>query len=332
MRYLAMFALLIISVSAMGADRVVLYEEFMNCGCSYCWGAEPSVNAFVNNHVGNGLAVIRVHGSWPGSDPIYNANPSQQNVREGFYNVTGVPHNEIDGVLSPSASSLEGAYSNRINQPTDLAISVARNGDDETGSISVRLIAEAEIGTTVMTRLFATVVEDDIPGAGHWSGSYFDQAFRYNLFGSAGVLVEFEAPYPDTLFFEADYDISSWVSDNLYLATFVQEYSSNDKEVINASWAKFMDLETGINNPDGFASDLPELILHSNPCVGGIQVSAVMPGDSGGIISVYDTAGRLITSCVASDYNSFQLDEPGLYIVRLESGGKVVTTRAIVTR
>lgn len=332
MRYLAMFALLIISVSAMGADRVVLYEEFMNCGCSYCWGAEPSVNAFVNNHVGNGLAVIRVHVSWPGSDPIYNANPSQQNVRKGFYNVTGVPHNEIDGVLSPSASSLEGAYSNRINQPTDLAISVARNGDDETGSISVRLIAEAEIGTTVMTRLFATVVEDDIPGAGHWSGSYFDQAFRYNLFGSAGVLVEFEAPYPDTLFFEADYDISSWVSDNLYLATFVQEYSSNDKEVINASWAKFMDLETGINNPDGFASDLPELILHSNPCVGGIQVSAVMPGDSGGIISVYDTAGRLITSCVASDYNSFQLDEPGLYIVRLESGGKVVTTRAIVTR
>lgn len=330
------FIIIILLLSALrvsGADRIVLLEDFVNCSCSYCWNAEPALNAFVNNHVGSGLAVIRVHVSWPNpNDPIYAANPSEQNARKGFYGVSGIPYFKIDGVLTPSSGGLEGAYSSRSSVPTNLQIFAARNGNDETGSISIRLIAEAEIVTSEVLRLFSTVVENDVPGAGYWSSSEFDQAFRDNLFGIAGPVVEFTAPYPDTLFFEAYYDVTSWVNDNLYLVTFVQEYASASKEVINARWDKFMDLETGIANGSGNHAG-PELVICSNPAVGNIQVSVEFQQTSNyGVISVYDMTGRQIVSQPASDYNSFDISEPGLYIVRLETSGIAVTKSVVVIR
>lgn len=325
--------LLLSALQVSGADRVVLLEDFVNCGCGYCWNAEPALNAFVNNHVGSGLAVIRVHVSWPNpNDPIYVANRPEQNARVGFYGVGGVPYFKIDGVMTPSSGGLEGAYSSRSSVPTNLQIFAARNGNDETGSISIRLVAEAEIVTSEVLRLFSTVVENDVPGAGYWSSIGFDQAFRDNLFGVAGPVVEFTAPYPDTLFFEADYDVTSWVNDNLYLVTFVQEYASASKEVINAHWDKFMDLETGIAAGSGDHAG-PELVIHSNPVVGNIQVSAEFQQSTDyGVISVYDMTGRLIVSQPASDYNSFDISEPGLYIVRLETSGIAVTKSVVVIR
>jgi len=333
MRIFIIVILMISALQVSSTDRIVLLEDFTNCGCSYCWGAEPALNAFVNNHVGSGLAVIRVHVSWPNpNDPIYTANVPEQNARRGFYGVSGVPYFKIDGVLTPSSGGLESAFNNRISVPTDLSIFIERNGNDETGSISVRLIAEAEIVTGEVLRLFSTIVEDNVTGAGYWSSIGFDQAFRDNLFGIAGPVVEFTSPYPDTLYFEADYDITSWANDNLYLATFVQEYATTSKEVINANWAKFMDLQTGISAGSGNSAN-PELVIHSNPSTDNIRVSVEVQENAGyGVISVYDTAGRLIVSRVASDYNSFDIDEPGLYIVRLESSGTAVTESVVVLR
>lgn len=330
------FIIIILLLSALqvsGADRVVLLEDFVNCGCGYCWAAEPALNAFVNNHVGSGLAVIRVHVSWPNpNDPIYAANRPEQNARVGFYGVGGVPYFKIDGVLTPSSGNLEGAYSSRSSVPTNLQIFVARNGNDETGSISIRLIAEAEIVTGEILRLFSTVVENDVPGAGYWVSIGFDQAFRDNIFGIVGPVVEFTAPYPDTLYFEADYDVTSWVNDNLYLVTFVQEYATASKEVINAHWAKFMDLETGIAASSGDPAG-PELVIYSNPAIGNIQISVEFRESTDcGVISVYDMTGRLIVSRTADEYNNFEIDEPGLYIVRLETSGIAVTESVVVIR
>jgi len=323
--------MLISSLQVFSADRVVLLEDFTNCSCGPCWTVEPTVDAFVNNHLGSGLAVIRVHVSWPSpNDPIYIANRPEQNARVGFYGVSGVPHFQVDGALSSSAYGLENAYNTRSAVPTNLQIYVARNGNDESGTVSIRLIAEAEIVTSETLRLFSTIVEDEVPGAGYWAPTVFDQAFRDNLFGVAGPVVQFSAPYPDTLFYEADYDITAWVSDNLYLATFVQEYATASKEVINANWAKFMDLQTGIGS--GAISETPVLLIHSNPASGSIEASVEIPQNTSGVISVYDTTGRLVDSRIASDCNSIDIDEPGLYIVRLDISGEAVTESVIVLR
>ena len=332
MRSVLLSVMLLALPLAMAAERVVLVEDFTNCGCGYCWNFEPTLNSFVSSHLATGdISVIRVHVGWPSAtDPIYAANPTQQNARKSFYGVTGVPTVKVDGILSgyPNPTT---AFNNRINVPSYLEILVARDGDDQTGTITIGLIAEQDLGAQAAMRLFATVVEDDVPGAGYWSSTVFLQAFRENLFGIAGPVVEFSEPYPDTLYFSTDYDISAWVSGNLYLATFVQEYSSSYKEVMNARYDKFMDLETGIPGTPMLPSQ-PWLQVGPSPCQGVAQVVSVLPEGSSGEVTVYDISGRAVDSWVPATgvSHSVALDTPGVYFVRLISSEGACATQSLV--
>jgi hypothetical protein len=337
MRAAAAAALLLIVALAPAADRVVLVEDFTNSGCGPCWSFEPTLNAFVNDHLADGdIAVIRVHVSWPSSgDPIYQANPTEQNARKSFYGVNAVPWIQFDGVIKATVSGagLESAFSNRIDQPTDLSIFVARNGDDQTGTVSVGLVAEDELATSASIRLFATIVEDEVPGSGYWAGDYFYQAFRDNLFGVAGPEVEFSGPYPDTVYFEADYDITDWEADNLHLATFVQEYTSTDKEVINARYDTFMDLQTGIEG-GWLLPESPQMEVGPNPSSGLVTVTPLLPHGQSGTVSVYDLSGRQVASALALNGvpESFSIAASGVYVVRLstESGTSSSRTVAVI--
>lgn len=319
------------------ADRVVLLEDFTNCGCGYCWNLEPDLNAFVNDHLAAGdLAVLRVHVNWPYSaDPIYQANPTEQNARKSFYGVNAVPWLQFDGVIKAagSAGGMASAFNSRIAVPSSVDIFAARNGDDQTGTVSIGVVAEEELATTAAIRLFAVIVEDQVPGVSYWAGSYFEQAYRENLFGLAPPLVEFTEPYPDTLYFEADYDITAWVADNLHMAVFVQEYTSSDKEVLNARWYKFMDLETGIEET---ATSIlsPQLSVGPNPSFGAVAVTPAMPDGAEGSVTIFDVSGRMVGEAPVQSgvEQNFNLTVPGIYIVRLatDSGGSATATVAVI--
>ncbi|MBN1434512.1 hypothetical protein JW921_07115 [Candidatus Fermentibacterales bacterium] len=331
-RVLSVLFVLLLACTCLAADRVVLVEDFTNCGCGYCWNFEPTLNSFVDTYLASGdISVIRVHVGWPSAtDPIYTANPTEQNARKSFYGVSGVPTVKVDGVLSgyPNPTS---AFNNRINVPSYLEILVARDGDDETGTIEIGLIAEQDLGAHATMRLFTTIVEDDVPGVGYWGGSVFLQAFRDNLFGIVGPVVEFSAPYPDTLYFSVDYDISAWVADNLYLATFVQEYSSTYKEVMNARYDKFMDLQTGIPGTPMLPSQ-PVLDLMQNPCSGTAVITPMMPEGQTGLLTVYDIAGRSLGQWTLESGlpQTVSLDEPGVYFARLVTSEGLSATQSVV--
>lgn len=334
MRMLVSVLLILMTAMAFGADRKVLIEDFVNCGCSYCWDFEPILNAFVNSHLAaEDVAVIRVHVNWPYSnDPIYVANPGEQSSRRYAYGVNAVPWVQVDGTIHASNSSggLAAAFNSRINVPTSLSIIVARNGDDQTGTVSIGLIAEDSISTETITRLSAIIVENQIPGVVYWASSYFEQAFRDNLFGTVGHMIQFEPPFPDTIYFEADYDISGWVSDNLYIATFVQRYAGGNKEVLNARWDKFMDLETGLETELVFPQ-YPQLSVGPNPSSGTVRVTPELPEGSMGTISVFDLSGRQVASEQAfNDWEVvFDLQASGVYLIRLVTGSGQCVTRSV---
>ncbi len=335
MKTIIITLLLLALLTAGAADRVILLEDFTNYQCNPCWSFEPDLNAFINSHlIAGDLAVIRVHVNWPGSnDPIYLANTPEQNARKGFYGINSVPTIKFDGVItSPTSSSgLTNSFNTRSSVPCYLEIFVARNGDDETGTVSVGLVAEQDLGAQTTLRLFATLVEDDIPGSGYWAGSTFEQAFRDNLFGPAGPIVTFSGPYPDTLYFEADYDITEWVNDNLYLVTFVQEYGADDKEVMNASYDKFMDLTTGIEGTSPAPTE-PVLTIGPCPSAGSFTVQAAFAGTEQANIVVYDISGHTVgTETVFSGSRvDFSAEETGIYFVRLTTNDGISVTESIV--
>ncbi len=333
-RHFVLVGFLIIASAVFGADRIVLFEDFTNSGCGPCWGIEPIVNAFVSSHLAAGdLAVMRIHVSWPSAgDPIYTANPSEQNARKAIYGVSSVPTLKIDGVLTPNAYGLENAFNTRAAVPTYLNIYVVRNGDNQTGTIGIRLIAEQDLQAQANMRLFSVIVEDNVPGVGYWAGSVFLQAFRDNLTAYPyGDLVTFEEPYPDTLYFEFDYDITAWVNDELHLTTLVQQLGPSTKEVMNSHYAKFMDLQTGI--AEGIPVSEPILQVGPNPCSGSIVVQSQLPAGVEGTLSLFDLNGRMIDTATAGGVDTFGVDESGIYFVRLVTDtGVHVTEQVTVLR
>lgn len=315
-------ALLVLAATGFCADRVVLVEDFTNSGCGPCWSFEPTLNAFITPHLAAGdISVCRVHVNWPSaSDPIYLANPTEQQARWSFYNVTGVPTIKVDGILS-GYPGIEAAYATRSSVPCHLDILVARNpSSSTTGEVSIRLIAEQDLEAAAALRVFAILVEDDVNGAGYWAGSVFEQAFRDNLFGAVGPVVSFSEPYPDTVFVSTAYTLSSsWDADNLHLVTFVQEYAgAPNKEVMNADYAEFMELPTGIEADPGLASGNGCLSVTS-PTVGGVFLEVALPDGVCGTVQVFDLSGRILAELPVSGTQSLQapVAEAGIYLVRL---------------
>ncbi len=336
MRELKLLLLLITASLAPAADRVVIFEDFTNSGCSPCWNIETQINAFVASHIASGtLAVIRTHVNWPSAgDPIYLANPTEQTVRKAQYGVQSVPYLIFDGIQVTAAPSLESHFNNRLNTPAYIDIMVARNGDETSGTVSIRIIAEQEPQWqegTVM-RVWPILVEDNIPGVGYWAGSVFEQAFRDNLLGPYGEVVEFAAPYPDTIFVDAEYTVApSWDANSLFLATFLQcTYQQGDHEVPNADWQKFLDIPQGLE--DGFTPFGPVLTVTPNPGSGAFTAFSVLPEGSTGTLQVFDLAGRTVLTSPAGEQTGFALAESGVYFVRLltDTGTSVIRTIAVI--
>lgn len=328
--------LLLLSSVLFAADRVVLFEDFTNSGCGPCWSAEPTVNAFVNSNLPNGnLAVIRCHVNWPSpSDPIYLANPTEQNVRKAQYGVSSVPYFKFDGIINGSSGNLQSAFDSRASVPAIIDIEVARNGDESSGSISIMIVAEEDPEWTVPMMVWPILVEDNVPGAGYWSSSVFEQAFRDNLLGFYGEEIAFDGPYPDTIYVDADYEISaSWDVNELHLATFVQcAYQYQLHEVENAHYAKFLDLEMGIDDGQWNGWQEPVLSVGPNPSPGTFSVSAIIPGNGNGAVEVYSLSGRTVASGPLQEMQTVTVDESGIYLVRLttEEGMSVTESVAVV--
>ncbi len=326
----------ILATTAFAVQRVVLFEDFTNSGCGPCWSTEPQLNAFISANIASGnLCVIRPHVNWPApSDPIYLANPTEQGVRKAQYGVQSVPYLKIDGIVSVSASGLQSAFNQRVAIPANISIDVARNGDAVSGLLTFRIIAEEDPGWTVQMNLWPIIVEDNIPGVGYWSSSVFEQAFRKNVFGYYGEELVFEGPYPDTIYTEAEYNIdSSWDVNELHLATFVQcAYQYAQHEVENCNWSNFLDIQMGIDEAEWGNPSSIYLEVGPNPSSGAFSVNAVLPTGATGRIEVFNIAGRIIASGSVSEMQNVNVNEAGIYVIRLSTtdGMSITETVAVI--
>ncbi len=316
------------------ADRVVLLEDFTNSGCGPCWNIETTLNNFINPHLAAGdLSVVRVHVSWPSSsDPIYVGNPTEQNARKNFYGVSGVPTLKLDGVITSSAYNLSAGFTNRMNTPCYLDIEVAKEDDKDTGTLHVTLTAEQSLGSETL-RLHAILVEDNVPGAGYWAGSHFEQAFRDNLCGANGQTVTFTGSYPSTVQIELPYGTQGWDENEVSLCLFLQGQTS--KEVFNAYFKPVLDIPswTGIAETEAAVIPLQPAVIYPNPSTGSFMVQA--SAENGFLTaSLYDIRGRLVDSFSFSGGSAcFDVEETGVYSLMLtDTSGSIAVSRVVVTR
>jgi hypothetical protein len=146
-------------------------------------------------------------------------------------------------------------------------------------------------------------------------------------------VVEFGPTYPDTVYFEASYNTAGWNTANLQVATFVQEYSSAHKEVMNARYDNFLSLTTGTGEGSGNEGGTA-ISIDCNPCAGPFSGTVALPSGTG-VLEVYDLSGRLVMSVEVADGGGFEgdLTSAGVYLLRLAgSDGTTAAGRLAVLR
>ncbi len=331
MKYL--FLIFLVFAVAQAAERTVLFEDHTNAQCGPCWNIEGQINAFLNTHFAAGdIAVLRTHAWWPGADPIYSANPTEQAARINFYNISGVPTLKMDGILPTGGNNLQARFDIRAATPCYLDIEVFKNntGTDVNGTIYIALTAEQALSSSPL-KLHAILVEDEIPGTGYWSSTVFEQAFRDNLCGEDGIDVDFGSSYPSTVYFEFPYSTDSWEDDNVHLTVFVQ--NTGNKEVYNAWYAPVLDIPqmTGI---EGSVTEEPVISVSSSPNSGNFVVAHSNISSNNASITLYDVLGRSIeTRVINGEESAFSIENSGLYLVVVDSGdGRIATERVVVTK
>src|ERR1041384_6130725 len=92
----ALLCLLAISASAQTTQRLVLVEETTNASCSPCALSNPAFDALLAAN-STKVVAIKYHSSFPGTDPFFSANSTQNQARVVYYSVTSVPQARMDG-------------------------------------------------------------------------------------------------------------------------------------------------------------------------------------------------------------------------------------------
>ena len=135
--FVILMALTISMVSnSIAGDRRVIVERFTSSTCPPCATYNPTLDAFLNATNVNDLISISYHMNWPapGNDPMFLANPNDNNARRANYNVNSIPNWKFDGVININGfgtGELQSSLSQRkdILSPISMIVKETRNGN-----------------------------------------------------------------------------------------------------------------------------------------------------------------------------------------------------------
>jgi len=263
------------------------------------------------------------------------ASNSFNSGRFSFYGVSYTPNNKFDGQnYSYNPSTYATSIADRLAEPSHLEIFPEIMGDASGGTGNFAFVAEQDLEPSGSLEAYAVIIEDHEIASSSWGGysgmemMWIPVAFPL---GTSGTTISFNGSYPDTAYVEGSYTLDPKVHifDNLRLVTWVQE-TSGSKEVMNAHYMDLPDTWNGIYETN---SEDIQLTLASNPSVGIIGIQTVLPDGVSGTVSVYDMQGRLVHTLPAGVQTVTDVEEPGVYFVRLStSAGEAITRQCTVLK
>ncbi|MGB0838733.1 MAG: Omp28-related outer membrane protein [Chitinophagales bacterium] len=218
--------------------KYVLLEHFTNASCGPCADQNPAFDELYREHITN-VHHISYHTDWPGIDPMNAANPSEVSSRTAYYGVTGVPSVLVVGETQTFPAGItENTFETVQEVSSSILLTAAETTDGTTRNVTVNMNAFGDLPAGDW-RLFTAVVEHDVtyqssPGSN--GESFFPNVFRKMLPSTTGEIIE-SLNNGDNLAFEYTYDLDpSWVKDNVYVITFLQEFNSRAVANSGSSW------------------------------------------------------------------------------------------------
>lgn len=303
---LLLAAILISANSAsMAGDRRVMIERFTSSTCGPCGFYNPNLEAFLSSTSLNDAISISYHMNWPapGNDPMYLANPNDNNTRRSHYNVNSIPNWKFDGLVNISSFSqaeLQNALSQRksVLSPISIVVKETRNGSNVNAKVDI--YCESPIANPNVTVQFAVVEKlvtySSPPGTN--GESVFHDVMRKMLPSALGTAVTLLPGKKVSL--EYSYVISSaWVADQIRSYVFVQ---SSPLEILNSgiptidfdlfSAPAYKTVQQGQAGSAGFRAHIPSVASGFNSPV--TFTTEVVPSNAG--ISVQFPNGNVLSN------------------------------------
>jgi hypothetical protein len=312
--------------------RKVLFEEGTNASCGPCAANNPILDAFLLSNAANVMA-IKYHASWPGYDPMYALNPTQNTERiVNYYNMnsSGVPYCNCDGVIQDiwpfSSTAFTNAMNTRLAVLTPLSITVQDQriaGDSVKSTITLTLASNLPAGTYKL-RVFAMerVIQYASPPGSNGETTFKD-VFRRAYPNTTGVDIVTTAGTQQFIYIYKRE--TQWVDTSLVTIAFVQ--NDVNKEVINVGRGAY--IATTIFN---LSNEIPSAYRleqnYPNPFnpVTNIRFSLKEKGFTS--LKIYNAAGQVVANLLDQEltpgayekqFDASRLSS-GIYFYRLISG------------
>lgn len=299
------------------ARDFVVFEIGTGTWCTYCPGSAMGADDLHAD--GIPIAIIENHNG----DNYANAYSDARNT---YYNVTGFPTSEMDGVLEIVGGSADQSlypnylpqYENRIVKPSvhDITLDIASTGGTSyTANVTVEETYAYFTGTL---KLHAVLTESHIPE--NWLGqTEVNFVCRAMYPDENGTTLDFSSSSTQSETF--NFDIGSYVKDNCEFIVFVQHDGS--KEITNGY---MIDLETIVSIDDPVQSTIS---VYPNPAGDYVRIYS----DSKGTVTIYNVTGQVVH--ISTDVNSETILDvsgltPGMYILNIETDKESMNTKLII--
>jgi len=303
---------LLMAVSAMGAQRVVLVEQFTNSGCSGCNAIKDTMVVVFQDLIDQGKIVpILYHTWWPnGNDPFYLFNPEEDSLRVMYYagippwvDYLYVPSFRFDGkyIKDPSDFNTIPEWVNFFYQtvdslvtiPSPIRINITNNmfsPDSDSVYVSFDVVADEDASFNMTLRLTVTEWRHRYP----YPVGKHDHAFRDFVPGIDGYLISGMSA-GDSLHFDWGYYVDpEYRTDRLVTNIFIQR---NGTKKVQQAVRQEPSAYAGV----GLAEIVEPFKLgknQPNPFKNETSISFSLAKKSKVELSVYTLTGRLVTTLV----------------------------------
>lgn len=208
--------LMLVSITYWQSQRMVLLEEFTSSTCGPCVTANSKIHGWLVQYPTTFTAIF-YHMNWPppGNDPMYLANPVDNNARRSYYNVNSVPNSVVDGnVYNGNGNSLQwSVISNRANVPSPFEIQLQHTLSPAQDIVYLTMVAKATqtaVGNLVAHNVVIEKLVHFTNPPGSNGETNFDHVMKKMLPTKDGTQLPDYEP--------GDYSIiqTSWVMANVY--------------------------------------------------------------------------------------------------------------------
>lgn len=322
--------------------RKVLFEEATNASCGPCAANNPYLKAYIESK-GDSIIAIKYHASFPGPDPMYSHNPTQNAERySAYYGMNAMPWLNADGIVNDvwpfTITNLDNAFYSRIGVPAPLLVTVTDQRvavDSIMTNITVYKPTGLPSGNYKL-HVFAIekkIVYTSPPGSN--GETVFEHVFRRAYPNTDGTVI---TTATGTQNFSFTYKIlPEWKDTSIYTVAFIQ--NDNNKEVLNSG--KGNTTVTGVSQ---LGSEIPSDFLLSqnfpNPFNPVTKINFSIPKNSFVTLKVYDMLGRevevlangeLTAGNYSADWSALNISS-GIYFYTLNAGEFTETRKMMLVK